>query len=163
MKLLKTTSTQHPPPLNIHHHSTSTTTQPPPPLNIHYHFCTVDSSGGLCVSVCMTTISLYIFHPYGGGQRRTGTLYSNKEHCPTSFVFSFLFRALFFFFCFFIFFYLFFFDHSCFFLSFFCDVSLIHSSIQHQTNNKNTKQTILKKTSNTKQKLKKKHQTQNKN
>ena len=115
------------------------------------------------MSVCMTTISLYIFHPYGGGQRRTGTLYSNKEHCPTSFVFSFLFRALFFFFCFFIFFYLFFFDHSCFFLSFFCDVSLIHSSIQHQTNNKNTKQTILKKTSNTKQKLKKKHQTQNKN
>ncbi|XP_053399583.1 bridge-like lipid transfer protein family member 1 isoform X2 [Mercenaria mercenaria] len=33
---------------------------------------TMTSSGGLSVTGCLTDFSLYIFHPYGGGQRKTG-------------------------------------------------------------------------------------------
>lgn len=34
---------------------------------------TMTSSGGLSVTGCLTDFSLYIFHPYGGGQRKAGT------------------------------------------------------------------------------------------
>lgn len=30
------------------------------------------SSGGLSVTGCLKDFSLYIFHPYGGGQRKAG-------------------------------------------------------------------------------------------
>lgn len=33
---------------------------------------TMTSSGGLSITGCLTDFSLYIFHPYGGGQKKAG-------------------------------------------------------------------------------------------
>ena len=37
----------------------------------HQQETMVTSGGGLSVTACLADFSLYVFHPYGGGQKKT--------------------------------------------------------------------------------------------